>query len=67
MIKAGPEHQEYKSGSESNEFISWPACQVDRRATMRGDYLRGRASRRFARTLLRLFVTRFLVSAASNT
>jgi hypothetical protein len=29
MDKAGPEHQEYKSGYESNEFISWPACQVD--------------------------------------
>jgi hypothetical protein len=29
MYKAGPEHQEHKSGYESNEFISWPACQVD--------------------------------------
>ena len=29
MDKAGPEHQEYKSGYESNEFISWFACQVD--------------------------------------
>ena len=29
MDKAGPEHQEYKSGYESNEFISSPACQVD--------------------------------------
>jgi len=29
MYRAGPEHQEYKSGYESNEFISWPACQVD--------------------------------------
>jgi hypothetical protein len=29
MHKAGPEHEEYKSGYESNEFISWPACEVD--------------------------------------
>jgi len=33
---------------------------------MLGDYLRGRAARRFAGTLLRLLVTGFLVSAASN-
>ncbi len=31
-----------------------------------GDYLRGRAFRRFARTRLRLLVTGFVVSAASN-
>ena len=31
-----------------------------------GDYLRGRASRRFVGTRLRLLVTGFLVSAASN-
>ena len=31
-----------------------------------GDYLRGRASRRFAGTPLRLLVTGFVVSAASN-
>jgi hypothetical protein len=29
MYKAGPVHQECKSGYGSNEFISWPACQVD--------------------------------------
>jgi hypothetical protein len=29
MHKAAPEHEEYKSGYESNEFISWPACEVD--------------------------------------
>src|SRR6266446_1970652 len=33
---------------------------------MSGDYLGGRASRRFAGTLLRLLVTGFLVLAASN-
>jgi hypothetical protein len=32
----------------------------------RGDYLRDRAFRRFAGTLLRLLVTRFFVLAASN-
>src|SRR5207248_6117432 len=31
-----------------------------------GDYLRGRASRRFAGTRLRLLVTGFVVSASSN-
>ena len=31
-----------------------------------GDYLRGRASRRFAGTRLRLLVTGFVVFAASN-
>jgi hypothetical protein len=35
MYRAGPEHQEYKSGYASNEFISWLACRVQRRATMR--------------------------------
>jgi hypothetical protein len=82
-------------GEESNEFMSWPACQVDRRATMRsgspgsilpavknrgqkvlktaqlqqamsGDYLGGRAARRFAGTTLRCLVTGFGVSTASN-
>src|SRR5437660_5461191 len=33
---------------------------------MLGDYLRGRAARRFAGALLRFLVTGFLVSAASN-
>src|SRR5213593_2088758 len=33
---------------------------------MSGDYLGGRAARRFAGTLLRLLVTGFLVLAASN-
>src|SRR4029077_5685651 len=33
---------------------------------MSGNYLGGRAARRFAGTLLRLFVTGFLVLAASN-
>jgi len=47
------------------------ACLLDRRVRPNareplGDYLRGRAFRRFARTRLRLLVTGFVVSAASN-
>ena len=43
-------------------------CRRSRRsfAPVLGDYLRGRAFGRFAGTLLRLLVTGFLVSAASN-
>jgi hypothetical protein len=26
IYKAGAEHEEYKSGYENNDFISWPAC-----------------------------------------
>jgi trans-2,3-dihydro-3-hydroxyanthranilate isomerase len=47
------------------------ACVLERRVRPNareplGDYLRGRSFRRFAGTLLRLLVTGFLVSAASN-
>src|SRR5205807_9223325 len=41
-------------------------CQLQLGRAMLGDYLRGRAARRFAGALLRLLVTGFLVSAASN-
>ena len=47
------------------------ACLLDRRVCPKareplGGYLRGRAFRRFARTRLRLLVTGFVASAASN-